>query len=191
MAKKLSSAEILDNESNTGFISLSDRRKSKQTKAVGGLNQPVTRHATKALEDIEKSAAILSRDISIALQEEIEDLAIHSAGFRQSINRVFLKMLRLGAQKTERVVIFNEAIPGFMLMLFKKNTLVASSESVEPSQEQAKGPEVSAAGIVIEKFIERTGGRVITIETDDAVFVFFPNADIKKNVREMGFYTTE
>lgn len=192
MAKKSSNLQTVVENTNSpsNFMSLGERRRSKQSQVAGGLDQPVIKHATKALQEIERTATILSRDISSALHEEIEDLAIHSSSFRQAINRVFLKMLRIGSQKTEKVVIFHEAIPGFMLMLFKK-VEVSPLKVEKESEEVERGPELAAAGMVVNKFIERTGGRVITIETDDAVFVFFPSADIKKNVREMGFYITE
>jgi len=32
---------------------------------------------------------------------------------------------------------------------------------------------------------------VLTVESDDALFVFFPASDVKKNLKEMGFYYTE
>jgi hypothetical protein len=70
-----------------------------------------------------------------------------------------------------------------------KRSLVAAQDLPPPLP--ADSPEGEAAGVVIGRFVDRTGNRVLVIEGDDALFVFFPVADLRKNLREMGFYYTE
>lgn len=150
------------------------------------------RRFTKALEDVDQAATMLSQDISSLLSERIDELSTYSHEFRVGINRVFLRVLRMARSRTEQVVLFNEAVPGFTLMLFKKD--LSTWENTEPSEEALaaeSGPEIAAAGQVISQFVRRTGDRVLTVESDDALFVFFPTSDVKKNLKEMGFYYTD
>ena len=41
---------------------------------------------------------------------------------------------------------------------------------------------------IIEAYIKRTGNRVILLETLDLALILFPVEDMKKNLREMGFW---
>ena len=150
------------------------------------------RRFTRALEDIEPSAALLSQDVSSLLSERVDELSTWNHDFKVGMNRVFLRVLRMARGRSEQVVLFNEAVPGFTLMLFKKDpSSWAEQESSPEAVEAEAGPEIAAAGQVIAQFVRRTGDRVLTVESDDAMFVFFPNSDVKKNLKEMGFYYTD
>lgn len=147
-----------------------------------------------ALDQHDQVAATLSQDVASVLASAVDELATHSQEFRTGMNRVFLRVLRMAREHSEQVMLFNEAVPGFMLMLFKKNPQQANWGRVATSEEaqQAEGgPELAAAGRVISQFVQRTKDRVLTVETDDALFVFLPASDIKKNLKEMGLYITE
>lgn len=150
--------------------------------------------------EVAKVAALLSNDVAIALGAELEDLETGHE-FRNSLHRVFLRVLRMAAEREEVVLFFNEAIPGYTMMLLKKGAEApvptkkkASLPAVpfDPSTSSlASTPEGQAASLMIEAFFERTSSRAMTIEHPDALFVFFPAADLRKNVREMGFYSVD
>lgn len=155
------------------------------------------RRFTRALEDFDKAATLLGQDVSTALGEHIDELSTYHHEFRVGMVRIFMRVLRMARDRQEQVLLFNEAVPGFTLMLFKKD---ASPESwkedakelpSEEAMEAESGPEIAAAGQVIAQFVHRTGDRVLTVESDDALFVFFPASDVKKNLKEMGFYLTD
>ena len=152
-----------------------------------------------------KLAVILSNDVSIALGGELDDLETgHS--FRAALQRVFVRVLRMGREHEEAVLFFNEAVPGYTMMLLKKGAEIAPAApakkarstvgtapaSFDPSTARLDAtPEGQAASLMVEAFFERTRSRAMTIEHPDALFVFFPATDLRKNVRDMGFYSVE
>ena len=144
-------------------------------------------------DQMDEAASQLAQDVSTVLAEQVDELSTYNHDFRVGMARVFIRVLRLAHSRKEQVALFNEAIPGFTLLLFKKDPSMWTLEG-DGAQEAAaveESPEVAAAGQVISQFVQRTGDRVLTVETDDALFVFFPASDIKKNLKEMGFYYTE
>jgi len=146
------------------------------------------KRASPFFEDLEKTAVSLSGDICLVLAMEIDDLPTHKSEFRQGMQRAFTKVLFRATQETKRVIVFNDAIPGFILMLFKKNV-----QSFEESQEWSidndeNTSESEAASVLAKEYFQRTKHRVVTVESEDALFVFFPVADLKRNLKEMGFY---
>lgn len=153
------------------------------------------RRFTSALDDCVQTATQLGQDVSSLLSERIDELSTHHHEFKVGMTRLFLRVLRIARDRAEQVVLFNEAVPGFTLMLFKKAPeqwgAIAGGPERAPAQEDASGPELAAAGHVIAQFAQRTGERVLTVENDDALFVFFPTSDIKKNLKELGFYYTD
>ncbi len=165
------------------------RRAPAAWESAQGLHK---RRFMRAFQEIEASAQQLSQDVSSLLSEKVDELSTYHHDFRVGMNRVFLRVLRLAGAQKEQVVLFNEAVPGFTLMLFKKNPEEwKSSEALEKEDDRESGPEIAAAGQVITQFVRRTGDRVLTVESDDALFVFFPTSDVKKNLKEMGFYYTD
>ncbi len=176
-------------------LSLAARRKRAPAswESAQGLHK---RRFAKALEQMDQGAAMLAQDVSSVLASAVDELATHGHDFRTGMNRVFLRVLRMARERSEQVVLFNEAVPGFTLMLFKKDPQqpqweASGTEVSAEAQEAEAGPELAAASRVIVQFVQRTKDRVLTVETDDALFVFFPASDVKKNLKEMGFYFTE
>lgn len=157
------------------------------------------RRYTRALEKLEEAASLLSQDVAGALVDRVDELSTYSHEFRVGMNRVFCRVLRAASTRQEQVVLFNEAVPGFTLLLFKKDPSQAQWNTPEMAAAPAAAtqvleeapPEIVAAGHVIAQFVQRTGDRVLTVESDDALFVFLPASDVKKNLKEMGFYHTE
>lgn len=141
-----------------------------------------------------KTAEMMGNDIAVALAAEIEELNTYHHGFRSALHRVFSKVLRIACEKTERVVLFHEAVPGYTLMLFKKDKWspedITSTENTEPVglDHSAEG---RAASVLIGEHVQRTGKRVIVIEHVDSLFLFFPAEDLRKNVRDLGYFGIE
>jgi hypothetical protein len=154
-------------------------------------------------------AGLLSNDIAVALSAQIDELNTYHHGFRAALTRVFIRVLRLSSEKPEQVVLFHEAVPGFTLMLFKKDPPSSPSKqpgaaSARPSAPPPGAPaciaaphpleataEGRAAEVLIGEFFSRTGSRVMIVEHTDSLFVFFPAADLRKNVRELGYFDLE
>ena len=153
------------------------------------------RRYARALEEIDALAGFIAQDIAGVLAEHVDELSTSHREFRVSMLRVVTRVLRTARSRPQAVLVFNEVIPGFTVMLFKKDSAAAAwaplmaPENAAPSHSAA--PELAAAGAVIAQFVHRTGSRVLTVEADDALFVFFPASDVKKNLKEMGFYHTD
>jgi len=174
-------------------MSLAARR--QRTNASWESTQGVhKRRFAMALEEHGQAATALSQDVTSVLASAVDELATHGQEFRVGMNRVFLRVLRMARAASEQVMLFNEAVPGFTLLLFKKDPQQAQwgpAPSTPEAVQEENGPELAAASRVISQFVQRTRDRVLTVETDDALFVFFPASDVKKNLKEMGFYFTE
>lgn len=173
------------------------------------------RRYTQAWSDVDSAAAVLGSDVASALAGEIEELCTSHHEFKAGIQRAFIRVLNASKKRAERVVFFDEAVPGFTFMLFKKDATAPCWNPPEGAyaieqvlqKEKSKGkkgkqevhaiPSIEqsvegvAASQLISRFFERTSHRVLSVETDDAVFLFFPVSDLRKNLREMGFYFTD
>ena len=156
----------------------------------------------------EALAQLLSNDIAIALGNQLEDLETSRHEFKRALLRVFMRVLTMARQRDEVVLFFNEAIPGYTLMILKKGV---TPEPVTPKKSKGKvakeesasdgfdpqgshlesSPEGQAAALMIESFFDRTSSQALTIEHPDALFVFFPATDFKRNVRDLGFYSLD
>lgn len=146
------------------------------------------RKSTPAFQNLEKTAISLSNDISLVLALEIDDLPTHKSEFRQGMQRAFLRVLVEATNVDKKVIVFNDAIPAFILMLFKKDSS-SFEEPIEWSINEDEETKVSkAANILAKQYFDRTKNKVVTVETEDALFAFFPVSDLKRNLREMGFY---
>lgn len=166
----------------------SSRRTPSSWESAQGVHK---RRFARALDDGEVAGS-LAQDISTALAEQVDDLSTHHHEFKVGMVRVVSRVLRLAKARPERVALFNEAIPGFTLLLFKKDPDLALAPQAMPGRsDPPPGPEIAAAGQVIAQFVHRTGHRVLTVETNDVLFVFFPASDVKRNLKEMGFYYTD
>ena len=169
------------------------------SRLVSALSRPAPLHDTRRrqvplLDDVQAAATALSSDLATALAERVDELNTTHHEFRMGLHRAFQRVLTLAKRREQQVLLFDEALPGFTLMLFKKDPNAAGW--TEPTKEPVladpqQSPEMAASALVIESFVARTNNRVLVIESIDAVFVFFPASDIKRNLKEMGFYHTD
>lgn len=168
---------------------LAERRRKAQNSWDGPNNVHHRRYAD-AMREFEKTAEYLSQDITRFILERVEDAIPNTTDFKKIMYRIFLRVLRKGAERPEPVFLLDdETVPGFSLMLFKKQDYQHISPNeigMEEELDESPSIELKAASIIVTKFVERTGNSVITIETNDVVFVFFPSSDLKKNLDELG-----
>lgn len=172
---------------NNEITPVENKNKQKQV-TIENENLIQKKKSTPAFQNLEKTAISLSNDISLVLALEIDDLPTHKSEFRQGMQRAFLRVLVEATNVEKKVIVFNDAIPAFILMLFKKESS-SFEESVEWSINEEEDTKVSkAANILAKQYFDKTKNKVVTVETEDALFAFFPVSDLKKNLREMGFY---
>lgn len=131
-------------------------------------------------KDVEEGASLLAHDVSVALSERIEDLSVTQPEFKSGMVRVCARTLKMCQSHQESVVVFNEAVPGFTAIVFRQVGARALT-----------AVEMEVVAALIQRFVSRTHDRVLTIHCNDALWLFLPALDMKKNVREMGFYITE
>jgi hypothetical protein len=147
------------------------------------------------LDDLHAAATALSSDLAAALAERVEELSTSDHEFRTGLHRAFLRILTIAKrQANNKPILFDDAIPGFTALLYKKESFAThwKAQGKEPAlDDPRKSPEMAASAVFIEAFVARTRNRVLVIESPDAVFVFFPASDIKRNLKEMGFYHTD
>jgi len=145
------------------------------------------------LDDIQASAMALSSDLAAALVDRIEELATSHHEFRRGMNRAFVRVLTLAQRQDKRVLVFDDVLPGFKLILIKKEptSTVWKRKGAEPELGSTTAPEAQAAAALIAQFVKSTGNRVLLIESADGLFMFFPAEDLRKNLREMDLYFTD
>lgn len=139
------------------------------------------------LDDVQTAAAALSADLTAALDEWLGDLPL---SFRPAMARAFQRVLVLAKREHKRVLIFDDALPGFTMILMKKEPQAATWKptGAEPVLASTQSPEAQAAAVLIDRFVQRTHHRVIVVESEDALFAFFPAADLQKNLRELDVF---
>ena len=159
-----------------------------------------TDHHIKArhfLELVDEVALWMSGAIISVLSETLDDLKTSETDFRVNFQRCCRRVLTTTAQREERVIFFHEAIPGFTVLVVKKEQWdedVSKSKKSEKIKSQLVQSEHTnqerdeALNAIIGTYVNRTGNRVIAIEGNDVILVLFPVSDLKKNLQEMGFW---
>lgn len=146
------------------------------------------RHRPVALlDDVQAAATALSADLAAALDEWLGDVPV---AFRPAMTRAFHRVLTLAKRQDKRIVIFDDALPGFTMVLLKKTPQAATWKrtGAEPPMAPAISPEAQASAALIDQFVQRTHNRVLVVESADALFIFFPAADLQKNLRDLDLY---
>lgn len=170
------------------------------------------------LKEADTMAAWMAQAVVSMLSEQMDGIDTDEDILRGSFHRSFRRLLSQLSTRTEKVVFFHEAIPGFTALTVRKGEWVdalvppsVSQQDNKPSKKPAsKKPalekSVSSASSnlsdqeieqerqqaiqsIIQAYINRTGNRVIAIDGLDVTLVLFPMADLKQNLREMGFWS--
>lgn len=140
-------------------------------------------------DDLNKTVAFLSTDISIFLSEELEDLNVSSYIFRSGIERALTRILSSLIKKPQRIVIFPDSVPGFTLMIFRKIEIPINV--VAPKINRDASIEIKESQLlynVVSHFFNKNQQKVLIIENEDIIFALFPVADTRKNLKDLGLY---
>lgn len=142
--------------------------------------------------DLQKLIQQISTELSNYLAEEIEELNVSSYLFRDGLNRALSFVIESALEKKESILVYPESIPGFTLMMFKKNPVIKlkSELKVESVNNIKELSEQNAMNTVLSNFMAKNDNRVLVIENDDIVFALFPVSDTKKNLKELDLYIT-
>lgn len=162
-------------------------------------------------DEASQMSAWMAQAIISRLSDDVEDLNATSA-FRTGFQRCCAKLLMTSSTREERVLFFHEAIPGFTVMLVKREGWSLDANATPPRRRRTAvklppAPDADTSATpsspegsdweqahrqvveqVISTFVSRTGNRVMSIEAQDVIVLLFPAADLKKNLQDMGFW---
>ena len=139
------------------------------------------------LEDKESAVNYLSSYIGMVLANEFEDLPTHKNSFKNEMKKIFNRILNTLSEKKEKVIFFD--IQMFYLFLMRKDSFKLENENFLTDKD-IQSIENIAANKIIDKYNEKNNNKnkIIKIEYLDILFVFFPNKNMKKTLKDMGFY---
>jgi hypothetical protein len=153
--------------------------------------------------DLRQIAKQMAQDVMLALNAELDDIHFTGAAFRRAIESTTLRVMSHIDQSDERMGIYEEALPGFTVMAFKKAD-GPIQESTSPERNNLKNAhangagadglvrdesaEYQAASMLAEHFLTKSKQSIISIEHDHVLIVMFPVADTKKHLKTLGLW---
>jgi hypothetical protein len=139
--------------------------------------------------DLDIVASRIAVEVTFALSEEIEELNVYSSEFRMSLHRLAKWILVSLFENTDKCVVVPDALPGYTAMGFKRPTFGLKGDVVGsgiPSQE-AGNAERQAATMILDRFLGKAKSQVVVVECRDLLLVLFPVADMKSNLKKLGY----
>lgn len=173
------------------------QKKIRKRRQISDVEDFLDHHekAKNFMQNVEEMSLWMANAVGSTLGTLVEDLNTGPAEFRGSLQRCCRRVLAASATRTERVIFFHEAIPGFTVLAVKKEgwgetgskngAKVSRQPKADPHDEERN----QAVQAIIGSYVQRTGNRVLAIEGSDVVLILFPVADLKKNLEEMGFWS--
>lgn len=149
-------------------------------------------YGERLLDDVHKAARALSKDVSSSLFNRLDGSGAQydEEKVEEHMYRAFRRVLSEATRReSSPVLMFNDAIPGFTLMLlrysreYSKN--IGHVSAVDGEVEDNINPQSAAAVAIMSAFVKRTGNRVLVIEATDSIFLLFPSDDLKQNLRKL------
>lgn len=142
-------------------------------------------------DDIQKTAKMLSNDISIYLAEEIDELNVSAYTFRVGMERSISRVMNSIVKQEQTILVYPDSIPGFTLMVFKKKIFNKNNELINIERNPIKEMnETKILDSVISRFFNKNQQQVLIIENNDIIFALFPVADTRKNLKDLELYIT-
>lgn len=147
------------------------------------------RHVYGNLHDL---AEQMANDVCVALAIEVDELNTGANDFRRAIGATTWRVMQHIDKSEERVGIYEEALPGFTLMVVKKDDgKLQPSHRPDVQDDLVIASETfDAASMVIQQFMNKSKQSIISIEHDSVVIVLFPVADTRKHLKALGLYQT-
>ena len=125
-----------------------DVRKNIKNRRGEGVDG-ITEHRIKAnrfLDGLDDVVQWMTTAVISMLAETADDINTSGSDFRLGIQKCLRRLLAATAQKKERVVFFNEAIPGFVVLAIKKEGWGEPDPSPLVSKKSTKAQSSSANG---------------------------------------------
>ena len=117
-------------------------------------------------DNTETLISSLSSDIGLILASDFDDLPTHTVNFKMNIRKIISRSITNIKVKNERIV-FSDLNLYCMLFIRKNINDQTNTESV-------------VADKLIEDFKSKKISKIIKLEYNDAIFIFFPDEKIKK-----------
>ena len=173
------------------------QKKIRKRRQISDVEDFLDHHekAKNFMQNVEEMSLWMANAVGSTLGTLVEDLNTGPTEFRGSLQRCCRRVLAASATRTERVIFFHEAIPGFTVLAVKKEgwgetgSKNAAKVSRQPKTDPHDEERNQAVQAIIGSYVQRTGNRVLAIEGSDVVLILFPVADLKKNLEEMGFWS--
>lgn len=148
-----------------------------------------------AQDDLEVLASRIAVEVTFALSDQVEELAVCNSEFRMGLHRVARWTLTTLFRRAERCVVVPDAVPGYTVMAFKKPAGAGEPRvKAKGGEAQAlapESPEASATALIIDRFLGKASHQILVIEAPDVLLTLFPVPDLRKNLKDLGFYITE
>lgn len=137
-------------------------------------------------------AVQMANDVCVALAIEVDELNTSVHDFRKAIESTTWRVMQHIDKSDERVGIYEEALPGFTLMVVKKNDgkIETSVKPTNASEVEVISDTFEAASLVIQQFMKKSKQSIISIEHESIVVILFPVADTRKHLKALGLYQT-
>lgn len=149
-------------------------------------------NASPAANNFDFVAHKIAVEIAFALAEKVDELNVMRGDFRSSLEMACKRTLMVIFRREERCVVIPDALPGFTLMGFKRKGGLLESATKEEQEAATKlSPESHAAAMIIGEFFEKTEEQVLVIDCPDALLALFPVSELRKNLKQLGFYFVE
>jgi hypothetical protein len=147
-------------------------------------------HHTKVYGDVQDIAHQMAQEVLLALAEVVEDINTSHHEFRSALESTAARVMKHIDKSSERIGIYEETLPGFTLMVIKKD----DGNIQKTDRKTVEDPEVDegafeAAAMLIEQFMKRTQHTIISIEHASVLLVLFPVNDTRKHLKALGFLT--
>jgi hypothetical protein len=144
------------------------------------------------LAALDDTVSWMASAIIAVLDEALDEAGDFEGDFRPAFQRACRRVLTSAAERSENVLFFHDAVPGFTVILVKKDGWLAALPEAVPATPKTKAlvdrERDGAVQGLIEAYVRRTGNRVLSIEGADVSIVMFPVADLRHNLKDMGFW---
>lgn len=139
--------------------------------------------------DLNSISKQIANDVCIAVALEVEDMNTNAYEFRSAIESTTSRILQHLDKSSERIGIYEEALPGFTLMVIKKDDgPVLPTEKPKENKKQKKVSSLvfDTASLLIQNFMNKTKRSILSIEHDHLLIVMFPVSDTRKHLKALG-----
>lgn len=177
---------IIQEENNYNKNSIVDSEQYIVIEDNGSILNKKNKPLLSGYENKETAVNYLSSYIGMVLANEFEDLPTHKNSFKNEMKKIFNRVLNTLSEKKEKIVFFD--IQMFYLFLMRKQSFKMEEHDFIIDKD-VESIENIAANRIIDKYNETNNkNKIIKIEYLDILIVFFPNKNMKKALKELGFY---